>query len=88
VPAAQVQDLSQVLHRRQVGALGAVQELGHATAGAYRVISPPLRVDKAALGYPSPAPALGADTRAILTEAGLAPGEIDRLVDAGIAVTA
>jgi crotonobetainyl-CoA:carnitine CoA-transferase CaiB-like acyl-CoA transferase len=88
VPAAQVQDLSQVLHRPQVGALGAVQELGHATAGAYRVISPPLRVDKAALGYPSPAPALGADTRAVLTEAGLAPGEIDRLVDAGIAVTA
>ena len=88
VPAAQVQDLSQVLHRPQVGALGAVQELGHATAGAYRVISPPLRVDKAALGYPSPAPALGADTRAVLTAAGLAPGEIDRLVDAGIAVTA
>jgi crotonobetainyl-CoA:carnitine CoA-transferase CaiB-like acyl-CoA transferase len=88
VPAAQVQDLSQVLHRPQVGALGAVQELEHATAGAYRVISPPLRVDQAALGYPSPAPALGSDTRAVLTEAGLAPDDIDRLVEAGIAVTA
>jgi crotonobetainyl-CoA:carnitine CoA-transferase CaiB-like acyl-CoA transferase len=88
VPAAQVQDLSQVLHRPQVGALGAVQELEHATAGAYRVISPPLRIDQAALGYPSPAPALGSDTRAVLTEAGLAPDDIDRLVEAGIAVTA
>ncbi len=88
VPAAQVQDLSQVLARPQVGALGSVQELQHATAGAYRVVSPPLRVDKAALGYPSPAPALGVDTRAVLTEAGLTSDEIDRLVEAGIAVAA
>jgi crotonobetainyl-CoA:carnitine CoA-transferase CaiB-like acyl-CoA transferase len=88
VPAARVQDLSQVLGRPQVGALGAVQELEHPTAGAYRVIGPPLRVDQAALGYPSPAPALGADTRAVLMEAGLPPDDIDRLVEAGIAVTA
>ena len=39
------------------GALGSVQELQHETAGAYRLIGPPLRVDQAALSYPSPAPA-------------------------------
>jgi crotonobetainyl-CoA:carnitine CoA-transferase CaiB-like acyl-CoA transferase len=88
VPAAEVQDLSQVLARPQVGALGAVQELQHETAGAYRLIGPPLRVDQAALSYPSPAPALGSDTRAVLTESGLAPEDIDRLVEDGIAVTA
>ena len=86
--AAEVQDLSQVLARPQVGALGAVQELQHETAGAYRLIGPPLRVDQAALSYPSPAPALGSDTRAVLTESGLAPEDIDRLVEDGIAVTA
>lgn len=88
VPAAQVQDLSQVLIREQVGALGSLQELQHATAGPYRLISPPLRVDRAVLGYPSAAPVLGSDTRAVLTEAGLTSAEIDHLVEAGIAVTA
>ena len=86
VPAAQVQDLSQVLRRPQVGALGAIQELDHPTAGSYRVIGPPLRVNQAVLGYPSPAPALGSDTRAVLTEAGLAGDDVNRLVEAGIAV--
>jgi crotonobetainyl-CoA:carnitine CoA-transferase CaiB-like acyl-CoA transferase len=87
VPAAQVQDLAQVLSREQVSALGSVQELQHATAGPYRLIGPPLRVDRAALRYPSPAPALGSDTRAVLTEAGLTAAEIGSLVEAGIAVT-
>jgi crotonobetainyl-CoA:carnitine CoA-transferase CaiB-like acyl-CoA transferase len=87
VPAARVQDLAQVLSREQVSALGSVQELQHPAAGPYRLIGPPLRVDREALRYPSPAPALGSDTRAVLTEAGLTAAEIDRLVDAGIAVT-
>jgi len=52
------------------------------------VIGPPLRVDQAALGYPSPAPALGADTRACSWRPALPPDDIDRLVEAGIAVTA
>jgi crotonobetainyl-CoA:carnitine CoA-transferase CaiB-like acyl-CoA transferase len=88
VPAAQVQDLSQVLRWPQVGALGLVQELRHGTAGPYRLVGPPLRVDHGVLGYPSPAPALGSDTRAVLTEAGLTDADVDRLVDEGIAVTA
>ena len=86
VPAADVQDLSQVLLRPQVGALGSVQELQHAAAGPYRLIGPPLRIDRMALGYPAPAPALGSDTRAVLAEAGLRPADIDRLVEEGIAV--
>jgi crotonobetainyl-CoA:carnitine CoA-transferase CaiB-like acyl-CoA transferase len=81
-----VQDLSQVLLRPQVGALGSVQELRHAAAGPYRIVSPPLRVDRMPLGYPAPAPALGADTRAVLAEVGLRPAAIDRLVEEGIAV--
>ncbi len=86
VPAAEVQDLSQVLDRPQLAALGSVQELGHDTAGTYRLISPPLRMDQAALAYPGPAPMLGADARALLTAAGLTAAEIDKLVAGGVAV--
>ena len=85
VPAAEVHDLAQVLASPQVAALGSVQELEHGKAGPYRLISPPLRVDRAVLSYPSPAPALGADTRAVLAEAGLPAEEIDHLVSQGIA---
>ncbi len=46
IPAAEVQDLAQVLARTQLAALGSVQELEHPTAGAYRLLSPPLRIDR------------------------------------------
>jgi crotonobetainyl-CoA:carnitine CoA-transferase CaiB-like acyl-CoA transferase len=86
VPAAEVQDLPQVLDSPQLAALGSVQELSHQTAGAYRLIGPPLRIDNAALAYPGPAPVLGADTRELLTAAGLTAAEIDDLAADGIAV--
>jgi crotonobetainyl-CoA:carnitine CoA-transferase CaiB-like acyl-CoA transferase len=86
VPAAEVRNLPEVLASRQVQALGSVQELAHPTAGGYRLIGPPLRIGQAALGYPRPAPVLGADTRAVLAEAGVAASDIDELVAQGIAV--
>jgi crotonobetainyl-CoA:carnitine CoA-transferase CaiB-like acyl-CoA transferase len=87
VPAAEVADLDQVLRSPQLAALGSVQELDHPAAGGYRLIGPPLRVDHQALRYPGPAPAFGADTRAVLSEAGLSAADIDGLVSQGIAVT-
>jgi crotonobetainyl-CoA:carnitine CoA-transferase CaiB-like acyl-CoA transferase len=86
VPAAQVQDVTQVLSRPQLAALGSVQELDHATAGAHRLIGPPLRIDREALAYPGPAPALGSASRAVLAEAGLVPADIDRLISRGVVV--
>jgi crotonobetainyl-CoA:carnitine CoA-transferase CaiB-like acyl-CoA transferase len=86
VPAAEVHDLAQVLAGPQIAALGSVQELEHGTAGRYRLIGPPLRVGRATLSYPSPAPALGADTRAVLAGAGLPTEDIDHLISQGIAV--
>ena len=86
VPAAQVQGLAEVLARPQVAALGSVQVLDHPSAGPYRLIGPPLRIARAALPYPAPAPVLGADTRAVLADAGLRPAEIDSLVSQGVAV--
>jgi crotonobetainyl-CoA:carnitine CoA-transferase CaiB-like acyl-CoA transferase len=84
VPAAEVADLAQALDSPQAKALGAVQELGH--PAAYRLVGPPLRVDRAALGYPAPAPRLGSDTRAVLGEAGLSQAEIDGLALDGVVV--
>ena len=75
-----------MLAQPQVAALGSVQELQHAAAGPYRLLGPPLRVDQAALAYPRPAPVLGADTRAVLSEAGLTGEEIDSLLAGGAAV--
>ncbi len=86
IPAAEVQDLAQVLARTQLAALGSVQELEHPTAGAYRLLSPPLRFDREMLSYLGPAPVLGSDTRAVLAEAGLPAADIDSLVGQGIAV--
>lgn len=86
VPAAEVQDVAHALSRPQVAALGSIQELDHATAGAHRVIGPPLRIDREALAYLAPAPALGSASRAVLAEVGLPPAEIDRLVEQGVVV--
>jgi crotonobetainyl-CoA:carnitine CoA-transferase CaiB-like acyl-CoA transferase len=86
VPAAEVRHLPEVLASPQVEALGSVQRLAHPTAGDYRLVGPPLRVDRGTLGYPRPAPLLGSDTRAVLAEAGVAEADIDDLVAAGIAV--
>ncbi|MEP7059514.1 MAG: CoA transferase [Actinomycetota bacterium] len=86
VPASEVRDVAQVFSGPQPAALGAVQTLQHDTAGDLRVVSMPVRIDRAPLAYPSPPPRLGADTRAVLTEAGLAQSEIDQLVAQQVAI--
>jgi len=88
VPAGEIRSLSEALASGQVAALGAVQELEHRATGPYRLIGPPLRIGRAPLSYPSPAPALGADTIAVLADAGLAEEQIDDLISQGIAVAA
>ncbi|MEA2579736.1 MAG: hypothetical protein QOE83_628 [Actinomycetota bacterium] len=86
VPAADVRDVEQVFEGPQTAALGAVQELTHPDAGPYRVVGAPIRIDGEALPYPCPSPSLGADTREVLTALGLADGDVDDLVAAGVAI--
>jgi crotonobetainyl-CoA:carnitine CoA-transferase CaiB-like acyl-CoA transferase len=88
VPASEVRDLGQVFASEQVRALGAVQELHHATAGAYLAVAPPVRTDGAMASFPRPAPILGADTRDVLVDAGLSTAEVDALLAKGVAVAA
>ena len=86
VPAAEVQDIGRVFGSEQTRALGAVQELHHPSAGAYRVVGVPVRFDRAPFPYPSAAPALGADTRTVLRDLGMTDDEVDVLVAEGAAV--
>ncbi len=86
VPASEVRDIGRVFSGPQPEALGAVQTLRHESAGDVRVVGIPVRIDRAPLAYPSPPPRLGADTRAVLVEAGLSDAEIDHLVAEQIAI--
>lgn len=86
VPAAEVQDIAQVFASEQTRALGAVQQLHHATAGDYRVVGTPMRFDLESLPYPSPAPALGEHTVDVLTELGYGRDDVEMLVAEGVAI--
>ncbi len=89
VPAAEVRGLAEVLGWPQVAALGSLQPLRagpDGADGAFPVVGPPFRLDRAVLTYPGPPPALGRDTRGVLTELGYPSAEITRLQDAGVVV--
>ena len=86
VPAAVVEDIGHVFSSAQTNALGTVQRLHHASAGDYRVVGPPVRLDHEVLTYQQPAPALGADTRAVLSQIGMSEIAIDALVAEGAAI--
>ena len=86
VPAAEVRDIDRVFADAQTEALGAVQTLHHPDAGDYRVVGVPVRFDRAPFPYPSPAPALGAHTREVLTDVGLSADAVDELVSDGVAI--
>ena len=79
VPAAPVQNAAQVAEEEQTAALGILQELG-----GVRIPALPLSADGERVAHRAPPPALGADTAAILAEAGYSKPEIDDLVAAGI----
>jgi crotonobetainyl-CoA:carnitine CoA-transferase CaiB-like acyl-CoA transferase len=86
VPAAEVKDLRQVFAGEQAEALGAVQHVHHPTAGEYRVVGSPTRIDLEPLPYPSPAPRLGEHTAELLSELGFGQEEVATLVAEGVAV--
>jgi crotonobetainyl-CoA:carnitine CoA-transferase CaiB-like acyl-CoA transferase len=64
----------------------ALVEMDHPAAGRYRTVAPGIRFSGQATPPLTTAPAYGADSRAILAEAGLAPAEIESLVHAGTVV--
>ncbi|NMG40146.1 CoA transferase [Chelativorans sp. ZYF759] len=83
VPAAPVNNLQEALDNPFLEERASIQSLEHPTAGPFRLVSNPVRV--AGTDAPArPAPALGADTDAILADAGFTDAECSRLRGAGI----
>lgn len=86
VPCQTVRVLSEVVEDPQVEARRAVVETEHPLAGTVRGIGSPWRLGTDG-GPPEhrPAPVLGADTAAVLEEAGYSAGEVDNLLKGGAA---
>ncbi|MGG5822709.1 CaiB/BaiF CoA transferase family protein [Falsiroseomonas sp. HW251] len=84
VPAVRVRDLAEALSDSDAAARGVVAEVGWPSAGG-RIAIPVAawRADADGPAMDRPPPALGANTDAILTEAGLAPAEIAALRKSG-----
>jgi succinate--hydroxymethylglutarate CoA-transferase len=83
VPAAPIYDIAQALENPFVTEYGRLQTLPHATRGSYRMVAPPVRSS----GEPAPArpaPALGADTDALLRELGYDQDYVETLKRSGV----
>ena len=84
MPAAPVQDVAQVAEHPQTEALGILQSLPHASVPELVTVAVPLSVDDTRVVHRSPPPELGADTAAVLAEAGYSDDEIASLARDGI----
>jgi crotonobetainyl-CoA:carnitine CoA-transferase CaiB-like acyl-CoA transferase len=73
---APVLTLAEAVHDEQANAYGSFPTVEHPTAGAFRTIAPPLRMSGHPLSGTAPAPALSADTEAVLREVGVPEAEI------------
>ena len=85
VPCAPVLRRSEVLDHPQVAANGTILRVDHPGAGPIRAARHPARFDAFVPDPPTPARALGADTRAVLAEAGLDGNSIAALLASGAA---
>jgi crotonobetainyl-CoA:carnitine CoA-transferase CaiB-like acyl-CoA transferase len=79
---APVLTLAEAVHDEQANAYGSFPTVRHPTAGAFRTVAPPLQMSGHALHGTAPAPALSADTEAVLREAGVPEDSIALLVSA------
>jgi len=85
LPAGPILSLDQVFSDPHVLASGMVEEVEHPRLGRIRAMANPIRT--AALAGRSvrrAPPALGQDSREVLADYGIAPGEIDALIAAGV----
>jgi crotonobetainyl-CoA:carnitine CoA-transferase CaiB-like acyl-CoA transferase len=79
VPVATVRPIEDVFDHPQAAAEDLVAEVEHATIGRYRTMTKPIRFADTPGPAPRAAPALGADTDAVLGELGFSPAERAKL---------
>jgi formyl-CoA transferase len=83
VPCGPILQYDEALAAEHTHARGMVDEVEHPRAGRARIVASPIHMDRTPPRRPRPAPLLGQHGRAILTEAGLSPAEIDELLAKG-----
>ncbi|RFC62601.1 CoA transferase [Fulvimarina endophytica] len=83
VPCAPVLTRGEMIDHPQVVANGTVLTMDHPQAGPIRLAASPARFARTPLDPPRPARRLGADTRAVLAEAGYDEDRIEALLAAG-----
>ena len=85
VPCGPINSIDAVFADPQVQARGMQVELPHPLSGTVPLVANPLRFSQTPVTYRTAPPALGADTRDVLTERlGLSPAEVERLSVNGI----
>jgi crotonobetainyl-CoA:carnitine CoA-transferase CaiB-like acyl-CoA transferase len=85
VSAMPVLDPDELRSDAHLLARGAIVTVEHPEIGPERHLANPLRMSRSALVPAGPAPLLGADTAAVLTEwLGLEGAEAQRLIDSGV----
>ncbi|PZX12384.1 crotonobetainyl-CoA:carnitine CoA-transferase CaiB-like acyl-CoA transferase [Palleronia aestuarii] len=85
VPCAPVLRRSEMVDHPQVEANGTILRMDHPGAGSIRLARPPARFEVHSPDPPRPALALGADTRAVLAEAGFGEDAIAAIFASGAA---
>jgi crotonobetainyl-CoA:carnitine CoA-transferase CaiB-like acyl-CoA transferase len=85
VPCAGVRTLDEVLSDPQVVAREMINEIDHPSAGTLRLLGVPIKLSDTPGTIRTPPPRLGEHTAAVLTGlAGVTPGDVDRLAQAGV----
>jgi formyl-CoA transferase len=69
-------------------AVGIFEHFDHPTEGRIRLVRPGVKFGETPAGIRTLPSQLGADGEAILREAGYAPADIARMIDAGVTVAA
>ena len=88
VPCGEIADYGAVFNDPHLAARDFFVDLVHPRLGRLRALGTPLRFETSRAAFERAGPLLGEHTRAVLTEAGCEPAEVERLIGDGSALAA